>query len=64
MNNNKMNNRKVNINNSNEEPAQQRSYLADLFKTPEDKVDAEAERDVAFGYTPRNTNKLGSFTIR
>lgn len=40
------------------------SYLASLFKVPEDisEAEAEAERDARFGYEPRNTVKSASFT--
>lgn len=40
---------------------QNTSYLASLFK-PSDPWDAEAERDVNFGYKPRNVVKSASFT--
>jgi hypothetical protein len=63
----KINNRRdfkaSNSNNTNaQEQTQPRSLLADLFKTPSDPVQAEAERDARFGRTPRNTNANGSFS--
>ena len=47
-----------------QETAQPRSFLADLFKEPEDSdpIEAQAARDRRFGRTPRNNNNSGSFT--
>ncbi len=63
-----LNNSKINRNNNytvneSEPEPKQTSYLASLFKSTTDEIEAEVERDKRFGYTPRNTNKSGSFTI-
>ncbi|WP_238900047.1 helix-turn-helix domain-containing protein [Clostridium sp. YIM B02500] len=44
-----------------EPETQNTSYLGSLFK-PSDPWEAEAERDVNFGYKPRNVVKSASFT--
>lgn len=38
------------------------SYLGSLFKPSADPWEADAEKDLNFGYTPRNTIPKGSFT--
>lgn len=46
-----------------EEPTPENtSYLASLFKPSADPWEADAEKDLNFGYTPRNTVPKGSFT--
>lgn len=48
---------------SEKEQQQPKSYLASLFRSPDDPVEAGLERDKLFGYAPRNTSTSGTISI-